>query len=136
MAFDFLSIFSENFKYRTKELQVPLAKPNFGNLIYTFTKPLSPTKPPQHSIQPDSSSFHQMSKPGAIITGAASGVGLALTKHLSKGWRVVMTDIRSSGSAVAAELGPDVVFVKSDVGNWESQVVLFETGMSTIQSEI
>lgn len=34
-----------------------------------------------------------MSERGAVITGAASGMGLALTKDLlAKGWRVVMAD--------------------------------------------
>jgi hypothetical protein len=38
---------------------------------------------------------------GAAITGAASEVGLALTKHLGKGWRVVMTNINENGEIIA-----------------------------------
>lgn len=61
--------------------------------------------------------FHIESNPkmatlkGAIITGAASGVGLALTKHLlSKGWHVVMSDINEAGDGIAKELGGKIFF--------------------------
>jgi 15-hydroxyprostaglandin dehydrogenase (NAD) len=74
-----------------------------------------------------------MSKKGAIITGAASGVGLALTKHyLAQGWRVVMSDINPAGEAIAKELGDDVLFIPSDTSSWESQAALFEKGESAL----
>ncbi|KFY95299.1 hypothetical protein V500_02852 [Pseudogymnoascus sp. VKM F-4518 (FW-2643)] len=68
-----------------------------------------------------------MSKPVAIITGAASGIGLALTRHLvSKGWRVAMADIDSeNGSRLSSELGADTIFQQTDVSNYADQARLF-----------
>jgi len=69
---------------------------------------------------------------GAIITGAASGVGLALTKHLlSKGWHVVMSDINEAGDGIAKELGGKILWVKADIGVWEGVEALFTKGTST-----
>ncbi|KAE8448343.1 hypothetical protein EG329_009587 [Mollisiaceae sp. DMI_Dod_QoI] len=66
-------------------------------------------------------------KLGAIITGAASGVGLTLTRHLlSKGWVVVMVDVDPAGEALAKEFGSTVLWSKTDVGSWESQLEMFE----------
>ncbi len=68
-------------------------------------------------------------KLGAIITGAASGVGLTLTRHLlSKGWVVVMVDVDPAGEALAKEFGSTVLWSKTDVGSWESQLEMFEKG--------
>jgi 15-hydroxyprostaglandin dehydrogenase (NAD) len=70
-----------------------------------------------------------MSKQGAIVTGAASGVGLELTKHLlSKGWKVVTVDINQAGEAISKDLGADVLWVETDISSWDAQVQLFETG--------
>lgn len=70
-----------------------------------------------------------MSKPGAIITGAASGIGLALTKHLhEKQWKVVMMDINVAGEDIAKELGSDVLWLRCDVTNWEGLVEGFDRG--------
>ncbi|EKD19258.1 uncharacterized protein L3040_009301 [Drepanopeziza brunnea f. sp. 'multigermtubi'] len=68
-----------------------------------------------------------MSKPVAIITGAASGIGLALTRHLlAKGWKVAMADINAQqGAAVAAELGDSVLFIPTNVAVYSQQVQLF-----------
>lgn len=68
-----------------------------------------------------------MSKPVAIITGAASGIGLALTKHLlSQGWRIAMADIDfKTGSEISAELGPDTIFQQTDVSVYKQQAELF-----------
>jgi NAD(P)-dependent dehydrogenase (short-subunit alcohol dehydrogenase family) len=62
-----------------------------------------------------------MSKPVAIITGAASGIGLSLTRHLlSSGWRVAMADRNEEkGRALEKELGPDVMFMKVDVSKYD-----------------
>jgi len=66
-------------------------------------------------------------KPGAIVTGAASGVGLTLTRHLlSKGWVVIMADVDPAGEALAKEMGSDVLWSKTDISSWESQVEMFE----------
>lgn len=70
-----------------------------------------------------------VSEPVAIVTGAASGIGLALVKHLiAKGWRVVMADINDvAGLQASQDLGSDrVVFHKTDVGSWNDQVSLFQ----------
>ena len=68
-----------------------------------------------------------MSKPVAIVTGAASGMGLALTKHLlSKGWRVAMADVDAAGGTqLSFELGPDTLFQKTDVSIYADQAELF-----------
>ncbi|KAL7270289.1 hypothetical protein RUND412_007006 [Rhizina undulata] len=66
------------------------------------------------------------SSPVAIVTGAASGIGLALTKHLlSLNWRVAMGDISPRGSSLAASLGPNVLFVRTDVSSWLDLSALF-----------
>lgn len=71
-----------------------------------------------------------MYQPLAIITGAASGIGLSLTKHLLvhiKPWRVVMTDLPTSpGQELADSLGPNALFVPADVSIFSQQRVVFE----------
>jgi len=67
-----------------------------------------------------------MSAPVAIVTGAASGMGLALTKHLlEKGYRVVMVDANSNGAQISAELGSNTLFQKVDVSVYSQQAALF-----------
>lgn len=68
-----------------------------------------------------------MSKPVAIITGAASGIGLALTKHLiSKDWLVIMADINTKlGTELSAELGSSTLFVTTNVAIYSQQAQLF-----------
>jgi NAD(P)-dependent dehydrogenase (short-subunit alcohol dehydrogenase family) len=53
----------------------------------------------------------------AVVTGGASGLGLATTRHLVEaGARVVVVDLPSSdGAAVADELGDAVAFSPADV---------------------
>ncbi|KAF8854111.1 hypothetical protein BDZ45DRAFT_759728 [Acephala macrosclerotiorum] len=59
-------------------------------------------------------------KPGAIVIGAASGLGLVLTKRLlSKGWVVVMADIDPAGEGIAKEMGENVLWVKNDTWGLE-----------------
>ncbi|KAH7138014.1 hypothetical protein B0J11DRAFT_449833 [Dendryphion nanum] len=69
-----------------------------------------------------------MSKPVAIVTGAASGIGLAVATHLhSLSYRVVIADLNpSTGQAAAASLGPDALFIQTDVSSYESQARLFK----------
>lgn len=70
-----------------------------------------------------------MSKPLAIVTGAASGIGLSLTRHLLlSGWRVAMADLNEEkGRALEHELGPDVMFLKVDVAKYDQQAALFQS---------
>lgn len=68
-----------------------------------------------------------MSKPVAIITGAASGIGLALTRHLvSQGWLVAMADIDDiAGTQYSSELGSNTIFLQTDVSKYADQAELF-----------
>lgn len=70
-----------------------------------------------------------MSQPKtAIVTGAASGIGLALTKHLiAKEWRVVMADWNQDvGNSIAKELGDQAIFEHVNVADWDANVQLFK----------
>eukprot|EP00911_Craspedida_sp_UC1_P001176 UC1_evm1s886 len=59
----------------------------------------------------------------AIVTGGASGLGLATaTRIAAAGGKVVIADVnQAQGDTAAAELGPNAVFVPTDVTN-EQQV--------------
>ena len=67
-----------------------------------------------------------MSKPVAIVTGAASGIGLAMTKHLlSRGYKVAMADMNSNeGERLHSELGSDTMFHQTDVSSYDQQAAL------------
>ena len=64
----------------------------------------------------------------AVITGAASGMGLGLTRHLhAKGWRIVVADLNvEAGERIAEELGDSVIFQTANVADWESNGALFK----------
>lgn len=65
-----------------------------------------------------------MSSPVAIVTGASSGIGLALTKYLqSKNWSVALLDIQKPREAIS---NGSSLYIQCDVGNWESQAAAFE----------
>jgi NAD(P)-dependent dehydrogenase (short-subunit alcohol dehydrogenase family) len=53
----------------------------------------------------------------AVVTGGASGLGLAVARHLSAaGARVALLDVHAeSGERAARELGPNATFVRCDV---------------------
>jgi 15-hydroxyprostaglandin dehydrogenase (NAD) len=69
-----------------------------------------------------------MTKPVAIVTGAGSGIGEAVAKHLySKGYKVVVADMNpTTGEKVASALGPDATFIQADVSSYPSQARLFK----------
>ena len=63
----------------------------------------------------------------AIVTGGASGMGLAVTERLLElGWNVTITDRNEElGLEVAKKLGDHVMFIKSDVAEYDSQANVF-----------
>lgn len=68
----------------------------------------------------------------AIITGACSGIGLALTHHLLSSqtvqWRVVLADINvESYKKISSTLDPErAIFYQTDVSSWEDNATLFK----------
>ncbi|WP_067679396.1 SDR family NAD(P)-dependent oxidoreductase [Nocardia miyunensis] len=52
-----------------------------------------------------------------LVTGGASGLGLATARHLiERGSKVALLDLPTSpGAAIAAQLGPNVVFAAADI---------------------
>jgi len=67
-----------------------------------------------------------------VVTGGASGLGLATVKRLrAKGMVVVFADLPNSpGAAVAAELGEGVNFVAADVSNGEQMTAVFDAALA------
>ncbi|MCJ1388610.1 hypothetical protein MMC18_001457 [Xylographa bjoerkii] len=73
------------------------------------------------------------SPPVAIITGAASGIGLALTTHLlAKNYKVFMADINPAGASTAASLplphpsAAAPTFIPTDIASFPAQLALFQ----------
>lgn len=68
----------------------------------------------------------------AIITGAASGIGLEIARMLAaEGAKVVMTDLNEeAGSAAASAIGPAAIFQRQDVTrelDWERLMAFVES---------
>jgi NAD(P)-dependent dehydrogenase (short-subunit alcohol dehydrogenase family) len=59
---------------------------------------------------------------GALVSGGSSGLGAACVRHLAKaGAKVVIADLnQEAGEKLAAELGPHVRFVRTDVTDEKS----------------
>jgi NAD(P)-dependent dehydrogenase (short-subunit alcohol dehydrogenase family) len=63
----------------------------------------------------------------ALITGGASGMGLAVAKVLAdKGWRCVLLDMNAKTGAEAVASVPNSEFIKVDVTSWESLSSAFD----------
>ena len=59
------------------------------------------------------------SSPVAIVTGASSGMGLALARDLvQRGWKVAIADINEN-KEFAAELGDASTFYKTNVADYD-----------------
>ena len=69
----------------------------------------------------------------AIVTGACSGIGLALAQHLlsqkDTTWRVLLADINPAAySAVSSTLDPNrTLFLRTDVSSWADSAAMFRT---------
>jgi NAD(P)-dependent dehydrogenase (short-subunit alcohol dehydrogenase family) len=77
----------------------------------------------------------------AIVTGGASGIGLALTNHLAtKNWHVFILDIQAPVSSIPAE---STTFLQTDVSDWDqlsssfkNAYARFSRGMSRVSLAI
>src|SRR5260370_40823657 len=63
----------------------------------------------------------------AVVTGAASGLGLACARQLAaRGVSVVIADLSEDGVAVSAALGPQNRFVRADVRDTAQMTEVFD----------
>jgi 15-hydroxyprostaglandin dehydrogenase (NAD) len=92
-----------------------------------------PPRVPTYYLRPIS--FPTMAPPvkTAIVTGACSGIGLALTKHLLSQtditWRVLLVDINPDAfSTISSTLDPSrTLFLRTDVSSWADSAAMFKT---------
>jgi NAD(P)-dependent dehydrogenase (short-subunit alcohol dehydrogenase family) len=67
----------------------------------------------------------------AIVTGAGSGIGLAIAKRLHQhGAKLVVADISGKQNELAAELGSDVIPIHTDVSKPDDVAVMIDTAIS------
>ncbi|MDQ6644935.1 MAG: 3-hydroxyacyl-CoA dehydrogenase [Chloroflexota bacterium] len=78
----------------------------------------------------------QLENKGVLVTGGASGLGAACVRLLSQaGAKVVIADLNNEvGTALAAELGDAVVFVKTNVTDEESAQAAVKAAVDTFGS--
>jgi len=77
----------------------------------------------------------KLSDARAVVTGGASGLGLATARHIvDAGGSVALLDLDSSrGEAAAAELGPKALFIHVDVTREESVDQAFRRAADVLQ---
>ncbi|KAM0276017.1 hypothetical protein ACHAQH_007187 [Verticillium albo-atrum] len=64
----------------------------------------------------------------AIITGGASGMGLAVTQRLAaQGWTIAILDFNEKAGHEAASSTPNTTFLQTDVSSWDSLSKAFDT---------
>jgi NAD(P)-dependent dehydrogenase (short-subunit alcohol dehydrogenase family) len=70
----------------------------------------------------------------AVVTGGASGLGLAVARHVaSAGGRVTLLDVQEGpGSAAASSLGPNAGFAKCDVTSEEEVNTAMESARAAM----
>ncbi|KAL9084946.1 MAG: hypothetical protein Q9165_007812 [Trypethelium subeluteriae] len=75
--------------------------------------------------------------PVALITGASSGIGLALAQHLlslpTPNWHLILADLNPPPppSSASSSFPPNrTLFLRTDVASWEQQAALFRTGFT------
>lgn len=68
-----------------------------------------------------------MAPPVAVVTGGASGIGLACAQRLlERGYKVVIADLNhEDGTKLQAELGDNVLFQRCDVSDYDQQAEVF-----------
>lgn len=69
-----------------------------------------------------------MAPPVALITGASSGIGLALTNHLlsqNQNWHVVMLDLNPPPPHLGTS--EQTLFIRTNIASWSSQSTAFAT---------
>ncbi|ETN40680.1 uncharacterized protein HMPREF1541_04959 [Cyphellophora europaea CBS 101466] len=64
----------------------------------------------------------------AIVTGAVSGIGEAIARHLvGRGWRVAAFDIQDDlGKTITDDLGASFYYIHCDVRSYEDQAAAFQ----------
>jgi len=81
----------------------------------------------RHDLRKTATLLIMSDSPVGIVTGGASGIGLAVTKHLlSRGYRIMIADMNAEqGEKIASELGSSCSFHKTDVSKYSEQAALF-----------